>query len=80
MKPITQRTAYLSILASAIIFGIALVTFCYSLGLDFANEGWAQPQVGQTSVVNKTWLWASITGFCVSTVLFFIGLHRVARS
>lgn len=77
----SKPQAIVAVIISAIIFTISLAVFCYALGLDFANEGWSSPPSGESFVAQRQGsLWLSMVGFAVSIVLFFIGLHRIAKT
>ncbi len=80
MTTLSKRQAVVAVIVSSILFTIALALFCFALGLDFVNEGWAPRQDGESVVGDRQVpLVLSLVGFAISIVLFFVGLHRIAK-
>ncbi len=61
-----------------VIGTVAFAVFCYSLGLNFSDEGWAdnQPSPWQT---NRIALIGSLVGFAVAILVFWLGFIQTTR-
>lgn len=68
------KSGLLWIAAATTVFVAALVVFCWSLGLNFRDEGWPDAS-GETHTIG---LALSSVSFVVSIVMFFLGVQRVA--
>lgn len=61
-----------------VIGTVAFAVFCYSLGLNFSDEGWAdnQPSAWQS---NRVALIGSLAGFSVAILTFWLGFIQTTR-
>jgi len=62
-----------------LVGAIAFVLFCYTLGLNFTDEGWAN-HPNQPWQVNRVHLIGSFVGFAVGILLFWMGFVQTTRS
>lgn len=64
----------IGVLVGAVSFGV----FCYALGLNFQDEGWAnnRPRDWQT---NRIALIGSVVGFTAAILAFWLGFIQITR-
>lgn len=64
--------------AGVIIGATALVSFCYSLGLNFQDEGWGDNEQGWQT--NRPALFGSLVGFALAILVFWLGFFQTTNS
>jgi hypothetical protein len=61
-----------------VIGTVAFAVFCYSLGLSFSDEGWADNQASAWQT-NRVALIGSLVGFSVAILAFWLGFIQTTR-
>lgn len=65
-----------AISAAGVLLGmLSLGLFCHSLGVNFSEEGWSE-----TRQINRGAMIASLVGFALATLLFWIGFIQAAHA
>lgn len=57
---------------------VSLGLFCFSLGLNFRDEGWSDGQ--PTWEKNWAWLLCSLVGFAIAILVFWMGFFQTTHS
>lgn len=61
-----------------LIGGIAFVSFCFALGLNFSDQGWPEHQ--NPWQTNRVALIGTFVGFGIAILLFWLGFFQATRS
>ncbi|MEM6777807.1 MAG: hypothetical protein AAF670_09125 [Planctomycetota bacterium] len=77
----STRQGAIWIAVGTVLFTLALVAFCWALGLNFQDEGWSKAVDTAADDASASPWWAvSIIGFVLSIIVFFIGVQKVSQS
>jgi len=75
-RPQWLRGAVISVIG-VLIGTVAFVLFCYALGLNFSDEGWADN--GKPWQTNRGALIGSLVGIAVAILVFWLGFIQITR-